>query len=131
MFRVAVLLALASVLLAALALISCLSVEDKRTIRGMPRAAWVVAILLVPLGGAIAWFLAGRPRPPGAPAAGRRGGGALPEPSRGRAPDDDPEFLRSLEQRGPGGTEERLRRQREEDRRREEERRRQDRGTDG
>lgn len=97
MFRVVVLLALVSVLLAALALISCLSVEDKRLIRGMPRAAWVAVIVLVPLGGAVAWFLTGRPRPAGGTRAGRRPGRAiLPEPPRSRAPDDDPEFLRSL-----------------------------------
>jgi hypothetical protein len=132
MFRVAVLLALVSVLLTALALISCLSVEDNRTIRGMPRVAWVLAILLVPLAGAIGWFLAGRPRPPGAPAAGWPGGGVLPAPPHTSAPDDDPDFLRSLEQRGRGGDEERLRQQWEEDhRRREEERRRRDLGTDG
>lgn len=110
MFRAVVLLALASVLLTALALISCLSIEDKRQIRGMPRAAWVAVILLVPVGGAVAWFLAGRPRPAGGSRVGRTiGGGILPEPPRPRAPDDDPEFLRSLD-RDPSSEEELLRR---------------------
>lgn len=120
MFRVAVLLALASVLLAALALISCLSVEDKREIRGAPRAVWVLAILLLPLFGAVGWFLLGRPRPAGQPAAGRlRPGGIIPEPPRRRAPDDDPEFLRSLDQPTRLSEEdERLLRQWEEERRR-------------
>ncbi|HEY8471745.1 MAG TPA: PLD nuclease N-terminal domain-containing protein [Natronosporangium sp.] len=93
MFRVAVLLSLASVLLTALALISCLSVEDKRQIRGMPRFAWVLAILLLPLVGASAWFLFGRPLPPG-----KSGWSVAPARPQARrpAPDDDPEFLRSL-----------------------------------
>lgn len=94
MFRAAVLLSLASVLLAALALISCLSVEDKSTIRGLPRFAWVLVILLLPLAGPAAWFLGGRPV-----RAGRPFGWSVPgwsEPPRPKAPDDDPEFLRSL-----------------------------------
>jgi len=120
MFRVAVLLVLASVLLAALALISCLSVPDKREIRGAPRAVWVLAILLLPLVGATGWFLLGRPRPADPPGAGRpRPGGILPEPPRRRAPDDDPEFLRSLDQPTRLSEEdERLLRQWEEERRR-------------
>jgi hypothetical protein len=93
MFRAAVVLSLASVLLTALALISCLSVEDKREIRGLPRSAWVVVILLVPLAGAVAWFWLGRPRPG---VAGRWPIRGPVEPSRPRAPDDDAEFLRSL-----------------------------------
>jgi Phospholipase_D-nuclease N-terminal len=97
MFRVVALLSLASVLVAAVALISCLSVEDKRQIRAMPRFAWVMAILLVPLVGAIAWFVFGRPLPTGAPRPGWRPSGGPLEPPRRRAPDDDPEFLRSLD----------------------------------
>jgi hypothetical protein len=95
MFRVVALMSLASVLVAAVALISCLSVEDKRQIRGMPRFAWVIVILLVPLVGAIAWFLFGRPLSTGRSRPGWRPGGP-PEPPRRRAPDDDPDFLRSL-----------------------------------
>ena len=40
---------LASLLFAAIALISCLSMEDKRTIRRLPRSLWVLLILLAPL----------------------------------------------------------------------------------
>ncbi|QSB13666.1 PLDc N-terminal domain-containing protein [Natronosporangium hydrolyticum] len=103
MFRAAVVLSLASVLLAALALISCLSVEDKREIRVMPRFAWVLVILLVPLLGAGGWFLAGRPaRPVGKPGSPWRAATGFPEPRRPQAPDDDPEFLRSLGERATG-----------------------------
>lgn len=90
-------MALVGVLLAAVALISCLSVEDKRQIRGLPRFAWVIAILLVPLVGALAWFVFGRPLPAARAGSGwRPSGGGAEAPGR-RAPDDDPEFLRSLD----------------------------------
>lgn len=145
MFRAAVVLALAGVLLAALALISCLSVEDKREIRGMPRFAWLLVILLAPLAGPIAWFLLGRPQPAGKPGASWRAATGRSEPPRPRAPDDDPEFLRSLDQHTTGAAgqtpadqptisqqDEELLREWEEDlRRREEEQRRRDSGTDG
>jgi hypothetical protein len=131
MFRVAVFLSLASVLLAALALISCLSIEDKRQIRGLPRLAWVVVILLLPLAGAIAWFVYGRPQPAGKARPGWRPAGGLLEPPRRRAPDDDPEFLRSLGDYTVSEHDEDLRRRWEEDRaRREKEQRHPDPGTE-
>jgi hypothetical protein len=126
MFRAAVLLSLASVLLAALAIISCLSVEDKSQIRGLPRFVWVILILLVPLAGPIAWFLAGRPLPKGQSRTGWPLGGG-PEPKRPKAPDDDPDFLRSLDEPTISQQDEELLRRWEEDlRRREEEQRRRD-----
>jgi hypothetical protein len=89
---------LVSVLLAAVALISCLSADNKRAIRRLPRAVWVALILLVPVVGATAWFLFGRPL--SLRVAGT--GSWLPVPgsvgrSTGSAPDDDAEFLRSLD----------------------------------
>ncbi|GGL87660.1 hypothetical protein GCM10012279_01680 [Micromonospora yangpuensis] len=90
MVRLFILLFFVQVVCAALALISCLSAE-KGTVRAMPRPAWVAVILLVPLLGWIAWFLAGRPRP--VTPIGTR-------PARGpAAPDDDPEFLRAIAER--------------------------------
>jgi hypothetical protein len=121
MFRAAVVSSLASVLLAALAMISVLSVEDKSQIRGLPRWAWMLVILFVPTAGPIAYFLAGRPRPPGKTLTG------LPEPPRPRAPDDDPDFLRSLDLPTVSDEDEKLLKQWEEDlKRREEEQRRRD-----
>jgi hypothetical protein len=87
MVRVFVFLAAVQLVLVVLALISALSAERLRT---MPRALWVLVILLVPLIGPVAYFLAGRPvsRPAGlGPQATRR-------PS---APDDDPDFLKTLD----------------------------------
>lgn len=126
MFRAAVLLSLASVLLAALAIISCLSVEDKSQIRGLPRFVWVILILLVPLAGAIAWFIAGRPVPKGQSGPTWPLGGSS-QPKRPKAPDDDPDFLRSLDEPTISKQDEELLRRWEEDlRRREEEQRRRD-----
>jgi hypothetical protein len=107
MGRLIPLLFLVEVALVALALISCLSAEDEE-IRTLPRVGWVFVILLFPLVGAIAWFSAGRPVPEaeGAPIRGllghrpvlRAGRGEWSRPNRRIvAPDDDPEFLRSLD----------------------------------
>lgn len=102
-------LALASVLLAAVALISCLSVDNKRAIRRLPRGWWVVVILLVPMVGPVAWFVAGRPLAIRARQAGwRRLPGLGRQPAGPAAPDDDADFLRSLDQ--PEGKEEPRRR---------------------
>jgi sorbitol-specific phosphotransferase system component IIC len=70
------------------ALVDCIQTEQSRQ-RNLPKALWLVLILLLPLIGPIAWFLAGRPG-----AAGRgRGTNRPPYP---RGPDDDPDFLRNL-----------------------------------
>ena len=56
-------------------------------VRGLPRWAWVLVVLLLPLLGPIAWLVLGRPRD-----------GRPPERPQRRtiAPDDDPDFLRRL-----------------------------------
>ncbi|TDB77330.1 PLD nuclease N-terminal domain-containing protein [Micromonospora sp. KC723] len=88
MARLSILLFLATTVLAVCALISCLSAEEDQ-VRGLPRVVWVPLILFVPLVGSVAWFLAGRP----VAVAGRR------ERPRPVAPDDDPEFLKSIDER--------------------------------
>lgn len=97
MARISIFVFLAQLVLAVLALISCLSAEDEE-IRALPRLVWVVVILLLPIVGPVAWYLAGRPRAEAAAAPGQPG--ARPTTTgRGRptAPDDNPEFLRSLD----------------------------------
>lgn len=90
MGRLIPLLFLATIALVAVALISCLSVEDS-DVRTLPRPIWVLLIVCFPLAGAVAWFLAGRPlQTAGGPQRGR-------QQRRTLAPDDDPEFLRSLD----------------------------------
>ncbi|WBB72432.1 PLD nuclease N-terminal domain-containing protein [Micromonospora sp. WMMD1128] len=123
MARLYVLLFLAQVVLAAGALISCLSAEDGQ-VKALPRLVWVFVILFFPIVGSIAWFVAGRERPTG-PAGSASGGSAAPA-RRPLAPDDDPDFLASLDKRSRDDDQERLRRWEEDLRRREEELRRPD-----
>lgn len=63
-------------------------------VRGLPRLVWLLLMIVLPVLGGIAWLVAGRPRssrPPGR-------GPLRPRPSSAvRGPDDDPDFLRSLD----------------------------------
>jgi len=98
MIRLYSLFLLLDLALLVVALIDCLSVEEY-SIRALPRVAWVFLILLFSPIGAIAWFIAGRPARPVRLSNGQtwRPGNGFPEQDRPRrAPDDDPEFLRSL-----------------------------------
>jgi hypothetical protein len=83
------------------ALVDC-SRSDAHEVRLLPRSAWFVVVVLLPLVGGLAWLVAGRPAGEAQPAA---------PATRPLAPDDDPEFLRRLDQ-------ERRRRAAEEERRR-------------
>ncbi len=63
---------------------------DKTLTKGISKPAWIVVQIVLPVIGAVLWFLIGRPR------------GTRPAPKTYRqpvAPDDDPEFLRNLEVR--------------------------------
>ena len=88
MVRLFVFLAAVQLVLLVLALISALSADR---VRAMPRALWVLVILLVPLLGPVGYFVLGRPRP-----APREGGPVRRTGPRPASPDDDPEFLRSM-----------------------------------
>lgn len=116
------------VLLVVLALISCLSAEDGE-VRALPRFVWVILILLFPLVGSIVYFVAGRPEQT-APRAGHwQPGNGFPEasrPKRALAPDDDPEFLRTLHQKTTQDDAELLRRWEEDLKRRENDLRKQE-----
>ncbi|MDQ1249543.1 MAG: hypothetical protein QG597_3918 [Actinomycetota bacterium] len=68
------------------AFIDVLTTRPHTTKRG-PKALWAIAVLLLPVVGAVLWFLFGRPS---------RRRAAAP---RVVAPDDDPEFLRDLDRR--------------------------------
>jgi len=68
------------------AFIEC-AVTPQENVRRFPKWAWSLIILFFQLLGAIAWFIAGRPRKSGQNRGGR--GRIIP-------PDDDPDFLRKL-----------------------------------
>lgn len=75
-------------------LVDCLQTpaNDQRT---LPKPAWVILILLLPLAAGLAWLLVGRPAAPGASSPGMLR--PRPQgPQAPRGPDDDPDFLRRL-----------------------------------
>ena len=89
MVRLFIFLAAAQLALFVLALISCLSVDR---VRVLPRGLWVLLIVVVPLAGPIAYFVAGRPA-----AAPLESSLVRRAARRTSSPDDDPEFLRTVD----------------------------------
>lgn len=73
-----------ALILLALYCIVELAQSPKYRVRAMPKWLWFVAICVPGIGG-ICWLLFGRPVK-----------SSQPRPGRGRAPDDDPDFLRKL-----------------------------------
>lgn len=89
-----------------------LATSRREDVRALPKPAWFV-VLLVPVFGPAAWYLAGRP----AAGSSRTGPKVLPQAAPpASTPDDDEEFLRELRRRT-----EQQRRRAEEQRRRDEE----------
>ena len=74
------------------AFVDCLNTPE-REVRKLPKVVWVIVILLFGqvLLGPVAWFIVGRPRR-NAPY-----GATRPDERRWVAPDDNPEFLKSLD----------------------------------
>src|SRR5699024_5231219 len=82
------LIAVLSIALTVFALADCVQTEDEK-IKGLPKWAWIVLIVLIPWVGPITWLFVGRER--------SIGGG--PQRRRGPlAPDEDPDFLRRLDE---------------------------------
>ncbi|WP_431982551.1 PLD nuclease N-terminal domain-containing protein [Streptomyces qinglanensis] len=84
------------------AFIDCLNTPENE-VRKLPKVAWVIVILLFGqvLLGPVAWFAVGRPRR-NAPY-----GATRPDERRWVAPDDNPNFLKSLNEPpapGPGSS---------------------------
>ncbi|SDP71583.1 Phospholipase_D-nuclease N-terminal [Pedococcus dokdonensis] len=77
------------------AVIDCIQTDDAQ-VRGLPKLLWLLLILLFPIVGTIAWFIAGRPQRGNAGGQGRGPGGPSHRPPAPRGPDDDPDFLRRL-----------------------------------
>ena len=104
-------LALLSLLAFAYCLLE-LTTSRREDVRALPKPLWFV-VLLVPVVGPAAWYLAGRP----VDGSGRRGRRVLPGTAPpATSPDDDEEFLRELRRRA-----EQQRRQAERQRKRDDE----------
>lgn len=75
------------------------------SLRRLARVVWLPIVVLVPLLGAIAWWLYGRPADAGRFPGNRSAAGSpLVGPAMRsvpvvRGPEDDPEFIRALEER--------------------------------
>lgn len=68
-------------------LVDCIQ-TPREAVRNLPKALWLVLIVLLAPFGPIGWLIAGRPD---GSAAGPGG-----TPRRPQGPDDDPDFLRGL-----------------------------------
>lgn len=100
------------------ALIEAISTPTDRT-RIMPKGLWIVVIILIPLVGGVLWLLFGNEN--AYLASTVQGFKKTSGPARPTTPDDDEEFLRSLDiQRAQKRRAEELRKREEELRRREE-----------
>lgn len=94
-----VLMILVPLALSIYAFIDCITTKEQ-DVRHIPKSLWAILILLFPLVGSISWLIVGHNR--GSAAGGRIGGGSSSRKS-GRsgggwvAPDDNPEFLKSLD----------------------------------
>ena len=112
-----VVLSVLSVALTIFALADCIQAPEEK-VRGIPRWAWIVLVVLVPWVGPITWLVVSRLG--GTPEERR----SAQQSRRPLAPDEDPEFLRRLDE-----DIRRERRQREQERREREQRQQQE-GTD-
>jgi hypothetical protein len=68
--------------------------SDPTQVRQLPRSVWAL-IVAIPFFGACAWLAYGRPN------GTRAAQPVVRAPKRSLAPDDDPDFLRSLRKRPP------------------------------
>lgn len=103
MVRAAGLLSLLSLAFTLYCLLDVVLTDGER-VRNLPKATWVVIVLVLPVVGGIVWLLGGRPAGgtarPGGPDR-RPPGRDHPAGSSRRAPkgpDDDPDFLRRLDE---------------------------------
>ncbi|WP_314412634.1 PLD nuclease N-terminal domain-containing protein [Streptomyces sp. DSM 40484] len=82
-----VLMILVPLALSIYAFIDCITTDEK-DVRYIPKPLWAILVLLFPLVGSISWLIVGRVRTPRGASSSRRGGWV--------APDDNPDFLKSL-----------------------------------
>lgn len=108
-----VIIAIAIIALQVYALVD-LAKADSATVRAIPKWLWFL-VWPIPVLGPVAWLALGRPKVGPTPGGGPGGGTSLgPRSPRGPiAPDDDPEFLKRLDEQSWAARMERLRRERE------------------
>ncbi|WP_055477252.1 PLD nuclease N-terminal domain-containing protein [Gordonia sp. HS-NH1] len=96
-------LGLIYLLILVVALIDIIKTDDA-AVRGLPKFAWVVLVVMIPLAGALVWLAVGRPTADERPRRQSAAAGEFPEydhPSRyiPRDPEADQEFLRQVRER--------------------------------
>ncbi len=70
---------------------------DEADMRNLPKAAWVMIVVLLPVVGPVAWLLGGRPRRGTPPSRGQQQrDDQRDRDRRPRGPDDDPDFLKGI-----------------------------------
>jgi amino acid transporter len=62
-------------------------------VRNVPKALWILIVVLIPLVGGLVWMVRGRPQ------VARDPWPVPPGPGTPKGPDDDPDFLRDLDKR--------------------------------
>ncbi len=75
-----------------------IAVLERSRVRFLPKLAWIVLVVILPIAGPVIWFIVGRGRP------GENNSVSVPGSSSGSsssrlgrvAPDDDPDFLGRL-----------------------------------
>jgi hypothetical protein len=97
------LLVLLAIGLLVYSVIDCSRTPEQEVPGGIPRSAWLVLVIIVPILGPLLWIFASRSDQNSAGGGSRRprgprpGGGASGRrPSRPMGPDDDPDFLRGI-----------------------------------
>jgi hypothetical protein len=79
------------------------ALTESDRVRNLPKATWVPVVLLLPVIGGVVWLLLGRPTGSDLGPGGRRSGRGPHPAGRGgprpRGPEDDPRFLRDLDDR--------------------------------
>lgn len=73
---------------------------DEADVRNLPKIAWILFVVLVPVIGPVAWLLAGRPTRNSVPSQRERQRWQDQHRDRDRrrprGPDDDPDFLKDI-----------------------------------
>ncbi|MEU5272859.1 PLD nuclease N-terminal domain-containing protein [Streptomyces hygroscopicus] len=92
-----VLMILVPLALSIYAFIDCIT-TDEQDVRYIPKPVWAILVLLFPVVGSVSWLIAGRQR--AVPGNGGWGGSRGAAGGGWVAPDDNPEFLKSLNDKG-------------------------------